>query len=338
MKVKRSVRPFFLVAVAALLYGLYTGLGKLGLVGSFGIHHHGFVFINGFLGTIICTERLASHQRSYLMTPVLFIFAGYTLFIAGFGDPGILLVIVAGLITLFDEIIDFGMTKKWKESLLPLLGWAAWIFGNYAYYRVRLYPIGIPFWEFFLLMIILNSRVKQTGNKMLVIYMLPQLLLLITGLFIRYHMFGNILFGMGLVTSAVILLLREFKTCSIPVISAYLWLALSGLAHILVNELTFRFDVVIHTFFIGFVFNMIMGNFPHLIKKVLGSEIQVDRMATIWSLLLTISLLVRIGLGDLLLIADMRWIGGVLNVLVILGFFVSVVARLTTSPRTNSSS
>ena len=101
-----------------------------------------------------------------------------------------------------------------------------------------------------------------------------------------------------------------------------------------------RYDAVLHSFFLGFIFSMIFGHAPVIFPGVLGLRIPFRRPFYLHLALLHAGLALRVG-GDLAgSLTTARW-GGLLNATAI-GLFLlatigsAVLARRARSPRAAS--
>jgi hypothetical protein len=107
-------------------------------------------------------------------------------------------------------------------------------------------------------------------------------------------------------------------------LSGYVWLGIGGLLALRFGGVLAgpRYDAMLHSIFLGFVFAMIFGHAPIIFPAVLGLPIAFRSAFYVHLVLLHLSLALRI-VGDLLLWLPARQWGGLLNVVVVLLFLVN---------------
>jgi hypothetical protein len=107
----------------------------------------------------------------------------------------------------------------------------------------------------------------------------------------------------------------------------YFWLALAGVLMVVFSPLEsgLRYDAVLHSFFLGFVFSMIFGHAPVIFPAVL--MVQPSFRGWLYShvVLLHLALLLRIG-ADIAKWAPGRQWGGIIGALAIALFLVNTIA------------
>jgi hypothetical protein len=155
------------------------------------------------------------------------------------------------------------------------------------------------------------------------------------------HLAGMRLVGMGMIALTIWLARYDVarRTISVPgvtrfiaanLLAGYVWLGISGAIWLLAATYSpARYDAMLHTLYLGFVFSMIFAHAPIIFPAVLGGSLRFSRVFYAHTVLLHLSLLLRVG-GDLI---DSFWAyewGGMFNVLTLLLFVaVTVLAALT---------
>ena len=124
-------------------------------------------------------------------------------------------------------------------------------------------------------------------------------------------------------------LTRYIAVC---MLAGYVWLGLSGLLALLSGPLPAgpRYDALLHTLFLGFVFGMIFGHAPIILPAVLKVPLKYEALFYAPLLLLEISLMLRV-IGDLLGWFTVRQWGGMLNVLAVLVFMFFTARAVITA-------
>jgi hypothetical protein len=109
-------------------------------------------------------------------------------------------------------------------------------------------------------------------------------------------------------------------------ISGYLWLAVSGLLSIAFAGYVsgVRYDALLHSFFVGFVFFVIFSHGPIIFVSALGLRFPNVKILVAEVILLHITLAVRIA-GDLFRIMPAKKAGGLMNAMVITGFLLTLI-------------
>ncbi|MGH8012866.1 MAG: hypothetical protein ACREQ4_10240, partial [Candidatus Binataceae bacterium] len=105
-------------------------------------------------------------------------------------------------------------------------------------------------------------------------------------------------------------------------LGGYVWLAASGvLWFVFAGALAgYRYDAMLHSVFLGFVFSMIFAHAPVIFPAVTGKPMPYRRAFYVHVILLHLSLLLRIVGGDLFGSFQAYQWGGLLNVVTLLVF------------------
>lgn len=231
--------------------------------------------------------------------------------------------------------------EKYKLNYMILLfaGSLCWHVGNLMWLTYGMYPLAVPWWMAFLLLIITGERLELTQflpvKKISRIALLVALGIFIIGIIMPFHGNGRFLSGIGLILTGIWLLKYDMATKSVKkqgqhrfsallLLSGYFWLIVSG-ALILSGDLYgFLYDAVLHAFFVGFVFSMIFAHGPVILPGVLGINVRPYHGSLyVWAFLLEGSLILRI-IADLISDADLRMWAGMLNGISMLAFFISI--------------
>lgn len=322
-----------------LFLGLLSGIQKIGwrLPINQPILFHGSLMI-GFLGVLISLERAISLKKSWGYLSPFFIGLGFIGSILN--QISILSIILGGLILVY---IFYLFTKKQPSLhlLVMLTGSIVWVLGNVLWFLEYKVHIFVLFWIGFLILTISGERLelnriymgKNKKNTFIFTILLVNLGLLVS--IINFNI-GIKIFSIGIFCLSIWLLFNDISRYTIKekkkkrfiglsLFLGYCWLSISGLTGLFFinNNLSFIFDVFLHSVFLGFVFSMIFGHVYTILPPVLGLEISYSKFSYIHLLLLHFSLIVRF-LGDFWWL-PMRKFGGLLNVLAIILFFVSII-------------
>lgn len=122
---------------------------------------------------------------------------------------------------------------------------------------------------------------------------------------------------------------------AVCMLSGYGWLGVSGVLGNFFGDVVagLRYDALLHTLFLGFVFAMIFGHAPIILPAVLCKPVTFSASYYAPLLLLHLSLALRVT-GDLLVWPEARRWGGLLNVLVLLIFIANTLRVIHRSKAT----
>ncbi|HEY7165940.1 MAG TPA: hypothetical protein VIB79_15335 [Candidatus Binatia bacterium] len=341
---------FVLIACGglSLLIGLWMGLTRLGWelplpTPSFPILH-GPIMIVGFLGTLITLERAAAMDQGWSYGAPVFAVVAVVAIVAGLPVQW-----AAAPAVISSAILCLIFIALYRQSPLPhfivmAMSAGVWIAGN------SLWLIGFPlynvtaWWAAFLVLMIAGERLELSRlfkRRFLVDALFH---LCVAGIVIAlvYSIFdftlGLRLAGIALACLAVWLTINDMarhtmyrpglpRFMAICLIAGYFWLFVAGLLW-LTSASQFvagpRYDAMLHTIFLGFVFSMIFAHAPVIFPAISGINLPFSPVAYGYAGLLHVSLVLRVA-GDLTLWREAQQWGGMLNVIAILLFLLSNV-------------
>ncbi len=349
-KMAKARIPLLLLAIIALLAGLWAGLLRIGwalpTLQPTLIMEHGPLMVSGFLGALIGLERAVGLQKRWgyiapLLTGVggmLLLFgtggwAGPTLITMGSALLTLILVQLLRIhLTLFSVVIFLG-------GLVWFVGNALWLFG-WPVYQIILW------WMGFLVLTIAGERLEL--SRMLRLSQLANTLFLgAIALFIagmltstfNYDL-GMRLAGVGMVALAFWLLKYDIARRRIKaggqaaftgysLVSGYVWLAIGGALAVYYGGVMAGpyYDAILHAVFLGFTFTMIFAHAPIIFPAVLQVNMVYSPRFYSHLILLHVTLIMRVA-GDLLGVLAWRQWGGLLNALVLLLFLINTVTSI----------
>jgi hypothetical protein len=331
------VLPFILLS---LLLAIWSGWLRIGwsLPVTAAASHHGALMVGSFLSTLIFLERAVTFKTKWILLLPFVNGLSAVFFIAGLYSIAQWMLIAgsAGFVAMCAYFI-----YQYNELYyyVFLAGAVCLLIGNTLLLSTAFYPNAVNWWIAFLLFTIVAERLELSRFLALTSFkrnaLLFALLITLIALFIPFHLYGNIIFSTGLILNAIWLLRYDMAWHSIKVkgqhrysaqllITGYIWLLFTAAIMSIANQLPLGYDLVLHSFFIGFVFSMIFSHAPIILPAVLKLPVKLYRsLLYLWFALLQLSLIVRIT-GNVLADPALRKWGGILNGLSILGFFVSV--------------
>ncbi len=340
--------PLVLLSILALLAGLWAGLQRLGWALP-GLRsplpmEHGPLMVSGFLGTLITLERVAALKRGWMFAAPALTGLGW---IAALALPGLALgpAMIAlgslGMVLIFGVIVR---RERRIHTVLMAVGALAWFGGN------LLWLAGLPvhqlvlWWVAFLVLTIAGERLelsrvlRPTPRQITLFAVAAELFLLGAALSPALMPIGTRLAGVGMLAMAAWLvrydiarrnlrhpapLTRYIATC---LFVGYLWLGLSGLLYLRFGGVGSgaKYDAMLHTVFLGFVFSMIFGHAPIIFPALLNIPIRFRPVSYAYLVLLHASLILRVGSDLSGWFAGRQW-GGLLNEIAVL-MFLAVTA------------
>ena len=341
---------FVLIALAgvSLLFGLWAGTVRLGWAlpapsESF-IVYHGPLMIIGFLGTLIGLERAVALDRLWPYgIPML---SGVSALSALVSLPDQLSAPPAVAASLLLIAVFFALYRQYPSEhfVIMALSAVAWLVGNIIWFESLPLFHAVPWWAGFLVLMIAGerlelSRLRRPSVPIRTIFHVSVAIIL-TGLvlsMLEFHA-GVRIAGFGLLAIALWLLRYDLawhsaqqaglpRYMAVCLIAGYLWLAAGGILWLLFAQFFSagpRYDAMLHSIFLGFVFSMIFAHAPIILPTITGMALPFRNSFYLHAGLLHISLLLRV-LGDLgLSLSLQRW-GGLLNTLTILLFLINNV-------------
>src|SRR5215471_2492725 len=220
-------------------------------------------------------------------------------------------------------------------------GALAWAIGNGLWYADWPFNRVVPWWIAFLGLTIVGERLDLSRFQKPSRWSSPLLYLALVlfggGVILTSfrQIPGERVTGFGLLALAAWLwrfdlARRTIKQPGLPrfmaacLLAGYIWLAIGGLLMAIFSPLEsgFRYDAVLHSLFLGFVFSMIFGHAPVIFPAVM--MVQPCFRPTFYShvVLLHLALVLRVG-ADLAKWATGRQWGGVLGALAIALFLAN---------------
>ena len=334
------ILPF---AIFSLIFGIWGGWVRLGwgipIPSGIPVSQHGVFMIGGFLGTLICLERVVTlHKTALFLFPIMFGLSIPT-FILGFPTISYSLLLTAS-VGYLGICIYLYKTYKNEGDLLLLMGAFFQILGHFALFKTGSYPMPFAAWMIFFLLTIVGERLELTRFLPRGKYQKIELFfwLILTVLASALYHYGTApLLNVSLIglsqwltrnDIALINIKKEknYKFLGVSLLFAFFWLAMTGCIGFFSGP--FLYDALIHAFFIGFVLNMILAHAPIIFPVLLKiNHKPYHPIFYVWLILLNISLMIRI-VGDILGISELRLIGGISNGLTFLAYLLSVAWQI----------
>jgi len=317
---------------------MFSGLGRFGV--SMPVPeayvHHGAIMVGGFLGSLIMLEKVIPLKKTIFYIGPLLSASSILVFIFGSFQGAVTMLIVASIVF----IAVYSTYLRTQQTLylwLALMGAVCWLVGNVLLLSERFYPVAFPWWMGFLLFTIVSERlelskflpVTKHQKNVLVAF----LGLFVIGLLLPFHGIGTYFSGLALLFISIWLMRYDViritlkkeglaRFTAIALLCGYVALLLEGFFLIVLKEAPLGYDVIVHTFFLGFIFSMIFAHGPIILPGVLELNVKPYHPVLYVPLLtLLISLVIRIGADVTLLSYIWRSVSGWISMTSILLYF-----------------
>lgn len=327
----------------ALLAGLDAALLRLGLPAPVDTGRladvHGIVLVLGFVGTLIAVERAVASGRRWCYGAPALLGLGAILLVSPAPRQLAEVALLTGAALLVAVYVPL-WRRSWDTAVLVQAAGAVLATG-----AALLWAAGLPVSELlgwlagFLILTIAGERLELARVAMvgtsaelllgaataaMVLGALAQLLwptvgYALLGAAVLGIMFWLFRFDVAMRTVHTSGLTRYVAVC---LLAGYGWLAVPGLTWLLVGPVRSGggYDAVVHAVMLGFVLSMIMAHAPVILPAVLRRPLPYTPWMYGPVVLLHVSLLLRVAIGDA---RDVPWAlqaGGVLNIVAVLAF------------------
>lgn len=308
--------PLLGLGAAALVAALWSGLSRLGALPPMAPMAHGPLMVSGFLGTVIALERAVAARAAWAFVAPLACGVGGVLFLAGQGEAGAALWVLGSALV----VVVLARVLWLAPALHHVVLWlsaVAWLVGNVALALGRPgFEVMAP-WTAFLVGTIAAERLELTrvlprsrrsvalfSAAMGLVFVGAGVTLAAPDAGVRVSAAGALglsawLFH-GDVARRTVRQPGLVRFIAVALLGGYAWLGVSGaLGLVWGNPLAGpRYDALLHSTFIGFVFSMIFGHAPVIVPAVLGVRVPFHGRFYVHLGLLHAALVVRLA-GDL---------------------------------------
>jgi hypothetical protein len=331
--------PFILLAVFSLIIGLLAGLQRMGWGFPVNITstHHGGIMVGGFVGTLITLEKIIPLRKKFLFAVPLLSGASVIAFFFDFRLSVALLLAASGgfcMVTIIYWLKEHSLVYS-----MMVAGALCWFIGNVTFGAGGFYPAAVPWWMGFVLLVICSERLDLM--KFLPVTPKQKLLFaamssaFVIGSLLTFHGVGKYFAAVSLAGLALWLMRHDVvginlkkqdlkKYVGVALLAGYCALLLSGVFVVLISDKPLGYDILVHTFFIGFVFSMIFAHGPIILPGVLGISVRpYHPVFYLWLILLHTSWTIRV-VADINLDMQTRKYSGLISAVAIIGYFLSI--------------
>lgn len=354
-----GVRALFLIPGGlAMLAGLDAALLLLGLPAPVTTARlpvvHGPLLVFGFIGTVIALERAVALRRWWAMASPAFLGVGGILLITPLPIVVGQAFLAAGCVGLILIYAGIWRRQQMLASAVQALG--AWL----ALASTMLWIGGLPASSLvpgmtgFIVLTIAGERIelarlvamsRRTEAVAVAVSITLGLSVLVAMLWpaVGYRLFGACLLAFvawllvfDVATRLVIGARRLPRYVAACLLAGYGWLIVAGLIWLFVGQTVDGpwYDGAVHAVFLGFTVGMIMAHAPVILPAVLRRPLPYRPMLGWPVLLLNLSLVARVLVGDTQNLPVWVQIGGVAGVVALLLFVVLAVASSLMGPPT----
>jgi hypothetical protein len=339
---------FVLIFLAgiSLLTGLWAGIARMGWLlpvpNEQFVMIHGPLMVAGFLGTLIGLERAVALQRWWAYgIPVCAGLSAITALLTMPIQISAALAVVAGIL-LIAVFITLYCQYPSEHFIIMALSALAWLSGNALWLVDAAVFSIVPWWVGFLVLMIAGERLElsRIRRPTALIRRAFQGCVAVMLIGLGWSLFdfpmAIRISGLGFLGLAAWLLRYDLawqsaqqsglpRFMAISLIAGYSWLAAGGILWMVFAQFFSagpRYDAMLHTIFLGFVFSMIFAHAPIILPTITGLALPFQNTFYLHAGLLHLSLLLRIA-GDLSLSLSLQRWAGLLNAGAILLFLVN---------------
>ena len=338
-------RAIFLVPAGfALLAGLDAALILLGVAAPVTTTRlpqvHGMLMVFGFVGTLVSLERaVALRLRLGYFAPALLGLGGLLLLAPVPMYVGKLVLLagaaafVAVYVPLWRRQRDDAVLIQTFGAVLAACALTLWLGGVEV-------PVLTPWLAGFVILTIGGERLELARMTMGTraardLLTLSAILVMAIATSLLWPPIGYPVLGLALLAFVIWLAIHDvarltIRSTGLPrfaagcLLAGYFWLAVAAITW-LIGGAAFdgaRYDTILHAVFLGFTISMIMAHAPVILPAVLRQPLPYHPAMIVPAVLLHLSLVVRVWLGDALQLQTAWQIGGVLNITALLLFIV----------------
>ena len=299
--------------------------------------------VGGFLATIIALEKAIPLKRNIALVVPVISALSLLIVLPRYYHAGLYFLIAGSVGLLIIHAYYLHLYPRDLSIVLMLVGAGCLIIGNVMLTRTQFYPASFPWWMGFLLFTITAERIElsnflpvSANAKYLLLCFLA---LFLVGLLIPFHGLGKYLSAIAMISIAIWMLKHDVmrigvkktgltRFSSVALLIANGWLIINGVLLILMPNTAYSYDILVHSFFIGYAFAMVFAHGPIILPGVLGMTNKPYHPVLYgWLFLVQGSRLLRL-IADSLFSIEWRKVSGIFSGIGILLYFVTLVVMV----------
>jgi len=334
--------PFMLAAVFNLIAGIWAGLIRMewDLPLTPVAVHHGAIMVGGFLTTLIALEKaIPLKQKLAFVVPVISAFS-LIMVVPGYFHVGHYFLLAGSVGLFIIHAYYLYLHPRDLSIMLMMVGAGCLITGNAMLIHKQFYPAAFPLWTGFLLFTITAERIELSRflpvSSRMKNLLLSFMALFLSGIIIPFHGVGKYLSATAMICIAVWMLRHDImriglkkkgltRFSSVALLIANSWLIINGVLLIVMPDSAYSYDILVHSFFIGYAFAMIFAHGPIILPGVLGiTSKPFHPVLYAWLFLVQGSLLLRL-VADSMVHIEWRKLSGIFSGAGIVLYFATLV-------------
>lgn len=342
-------------AAVALLIGLDAALTLLGVWSpvrsSRWADAHGILMVLGFVGALIALERAVALARPWGFVAPVALSIGSLLHLTGATLGAGRLLLLAGAVGLVATYVPLWRRQR-DDAVLVQVGAAVFAVGAAALWvGGASTPQMLPWLASFLVLTIVGERLElarlgmseQAAPTLLALAVAVAAAVVAALLWptVGQRLLGIAFLGLTAWLATHDVARRTVRSPGLPrfmaccLLTAQVWLGVAGLVLLTAADVSegAAYDALVHSVFLGYTMSMIFAHAPVILPAVTRVRLPFHHGMYVPWVVLQVSLLLRLGAGDLLGHQRAWEVGGVGNVIAILLFLVTTLGTAIPSGR-----
>lgn len=350
--------PLLLMAMLALVTGVFSGLARVGLsvplVFSSQIINHAAFMLSAFFGTVICLERAVALNKPWVFVSPLFSALGGVAMVLQLPIESASALFVGSSIILSAASMKIFFQQKALYTFTLLIGSFSWFIGNILWVITNNSMMIISYGIGFLVLTIAGERLELTRflpPKPKANQIFSCLLIFISIGITSVNLApapGSLIMGSGIAGLAIWLMRFDIARTTIHktgltrfvaacLLLGYGWLLFGGILTAgtgLAPGALYR-DAALHAILLGFVMSMVIGHAPIIFPAVMRVKIPYSPILYVPLLVLHVSVFIRIA-GSMFDEWPLRQLGSAGNAFALLIFVAILLYRVVVGFRNAS--
>ncbi len=282
------VRKVILVgSIFSMVIGLILGLSRASFIEAMkAVSHYHFLIMSGsFFGTLITLERALTIKNQWAKFLPVINGISIVFFLINKSDIAILSLFLGGCAMFLMYAFFFSQHKNMIHLLFLISGWC-YVMAVIQYSYFNNMTLSVRFFELFFLITIVAERMELARFINVSEYLKKLMFLfLLLALVISFQSDLDMLYGIIIILCSLWLINYDIAKKNIrskephrfmgfALMVGYYWLLIHGLS--ILFPLFFTYDIQIHSFFLGFVMNMVFAHLTIILPAVLKIQYHIN--------------------------------------------------------------